>query len=88
MQYTAQYTCSTYLAEGVDGNTNKDPKLTDDFLLGMGSSAKNRAFECGWMTDWSDVRALDLAGRKRILGTLPDMGCYETVFSGTTISIR
>ena len=35
MQYTAQYTCSTYLADGVDGNTNMDPKLTDDFHLGM-----------------------------------------------------
>lgn len=86
-QVPSEYSLARTLTAGENENKNEDPVFMDGYLLGAGSPAKNCAFEYGWMTDEADVRFRDLAGRRRYQGPRPDMGCFETEISGTTISI-
>ena len=41
-----------------------------------------------WMTDPSDIRSKALNNRARIIGSMPDMGCFEVPLYNTVLSIR
>jgi len=40
-----------------------------------------------WET-WADIRSKDLAGKPRIFGGAPDMGCYERKGKGLQLLVR
>jgi hypothetical protein len=71
-----------------DGGNNKsiDPMFVNapaDFRLMRGSPCVDAGIAQAWMTG-----AVDLDGRSRRLGGMPDMGCYEALSSGTFFAIR
>lgn len=73
------HTCQKDLAPGVDGNVNQNPRLSADYRLTSGKPCMDTGQTFDWMTDIGDARAKDLAGRNRIIGAGPDMGCYERI---------
>ena len=71
-----------------NGCVNADPKFADaangDFQLSMGSPCKNAGILESWMAD-----ASDLAGKARVYGNIPDIGCYELKYPmGLVISFK
>ena len=72
-------TPTTHIVDGVNGNKvgDYDPKFTDaangDYTLQKESPCRDAGALLAWMTDGS----LDLAGKSRVFGDAPDMGCYE-----------
>ncbi len=77
------YSCAPELTSG-EGNLSVSPRLRFDkkkaYALSNGSPCIDAALEADWMNG-----ASDLAGRKRILRTEPDIGCYEMPYSPATI---
>ena len=81
------HTCQKDLTPGTDDkNLNCNPKLTADYRPGLPVKNKGRYFS--WMDDEDDARSRDLAGGPRLLGTAPDLGCYEPPVPGLTILVR
>ena len=68
---------------------NTDPQLDAD-LRPHTRACKHAGLVFGWMTDEEDVRSKDLAGNPRIAPgkEKPDMGCYETPFTGLMMIVR
>ena len=65
-----------------------DPKFADaangDFTLALDSPCKNAGILESWMAD-----ASDLAGKARVYGDIPDIGCYELAYpAGLIISFQ
>ena len=56
------------------GFTLKGPKPHPYYSLSRSSPCVNAGAKLGWM----DSSATDLSGARRIIGGLPDIGCYET----------
>ena len=81
------HTCQKDLTPGTDDqNLNCNPKLTADYRPGLPVKNKGRYFS--WMDDEDDARSRDLAGGPRLLGTAPDLGCYEPPVPGLVILLR
>lgn len=63
-----------------------DPQFTDaangDFRLALNSPCKNAGVLESWMAD-----ASDLAGKPRVYGEIPDIGCYELKYPAEFIVI-
>ena len=68
------------------GNLNCNPKLKVDYRPGY--PVKNKGLYYPWMDDENDVRSKDLAGGPRILGTAPDLGCYEPPIPGLMLLVK
>ena len=68
---------------------NVDPRL-DAALRPHARVCKRAGLVFEWMTDEADVRSKDLAGNPRIAPgkEKPDMGCYETPFTGLMLIVR
>lgn len=49
---------------------------------------RNSGLVFDWMTDPEDVRSKDLAGNDRIMGSGPDMGCFERKIPGLMMMVR
>jgi len=82
------YCCSPDLQDGVNGNITADPQFTDigagDFTLFKKSPCKNAGVNAAWMES-----ATDLAGNKRRLYSVVDIGAYEIVPpAGSMIMLR
>ena len=70
------------------GCISVDPKFADaangDFTLALDSPCKNAGILESWMAD-----ASDLAGKARVYGNIPDIGCYELKYPmGLIISFQ
>lgn len=80
------------------GCITTDPKFigTGDhpYALSSKSPCRDKGFydkddpAWNWMTDPADPRSKDLAGKPRLQGTAPDMGCYEFVPPGFLLLLR
>ena len=70
------------------GNLEGDAKLSPNgrypYLQLANSPAVNRGARLDWMTG----SATDLIGMKRIIGSAPDLGCYERRLSGFSLIAR
>ena len=95
----ATNSCATGLTDAKGpGNITKDPKFigTGDhpYALAARSPCRDQGFydaddpAWNWMTDPDDPRSKDLAGKPRLQGTAPDMGCYEFVPPGFLLLFR
>ena len=86
---TVEHCCSPALAEGVNGNTAKDPKFKSvargDYRLKGGSPC----IDAGDNSRWDGVvDPVDLNGEPRIRYGIVDMGCYENRRVGLTLLVR
>ena len=81
------YSDAPELTGGVNGNLAVDPRFRNvaggDFRLAPGSPCANAARILPWM-----IGGRDLDGRNRIIAGGGDMGCYESVASGTLCIIH
>jgi hypothetical protein len=78
-----QTSLGTYLTGSSSGIiTNMDPRLLPSYLPGQGSPAVN-AGNNAWMTD-----PYDLAGNRRILRKIVDLGAFEAVEAGSAFIMR
>lgn len=89
-EIVATNSCASYLtAAHGPGNIQGDPLFVNapagDYTLGQRSSCRNAALYFNWMSDRADQRSRDLAGRPRLRGTRPDIGCYEYPFGNFLI---
>lgn len=86
---TVEHCCSLALAEGVNGNTAKDPKFKSvargDYRLKGGSPC----IDAGDNSRWDGVvDPVDLDGGPRIRRGIVDMGCYEKDVMGLMLMVR
>ena len=96
----ATNSCATVLTDTAKypGCITTDPKFvgTDDHLYALSarSPCRDKGFydaddpAWNWMTNPTDPRSRDLAGKLRLQGTAPDMGCYEFVPPGFLLLLR
>lgn len=85
--------CCTYPATAsvltaANGCINANPKFVDpangDFRISASSPCKDAGLSASWMAN-----AFDLAGKVRVSGSAPDIGCYEYVAAkGLLLIIR
>ena len=72
-----------------NGNIAADPGFADaangDYSLKRDSVCIGR----GVMLDWMERRSKDVAGSRRVCGSLPDLGAFEYYFPvGMKVSVR
>lgn len=90
---TATNSCSTALtgAHG-PGNITSDPRLTMGgefpYVPMLGSPCMNSGLNAAWMTDYTDERSHDRYGRRRIVGSVVDMGAFEALGAIQTLIVR
>ncbi len=82
-------TPTTHIVDGVNGNKvgDYDPKFTDaangDYTLQKNSDCRDAGATLAWM----NVSSLDLAGKARVVGEAPDIGCFEWFSDNIGLSI-
>lgn len=85
---TAKYT----VAAGSVNIFSEDPRLTPDEngnLVPKNRRCRNVAGAIlPWMTDPADARSFDLAGKPRVQGGAPELGCFEAKPSGLVVIFR
>lgn len=59
----------------------------EDFTL-VKNSAGRLCIDKALQLDWMTASSKDLAGRSRVVGPAPDIGCYEVNALGTSISVH
>ena len=87
-QVTARHTVQKDLADGVDGNRSGNPNLGPDYRPLRRRPCVDAGEAYAWMTAEGDARAFDLDGHARVLGSAPDIGCYERQPAGLTLLLR
>ena len=86
-QVWCYHTCQKDQTAGENGNVNGNPNLAADYALAKRKPCADAGQGFDWMTAADDPRARDLAGRGRVIGSAPDMGCFERPMVGLIMSI-
>lgn len=83
---------ATHITDGVKGCLvgDYDPLFTDAANCDYSLQKKSPCRDAGATLAWMDDAALDLAGKARVVGALPDIGAYEwfSVLRPTSILLR
>jgi hypothetical protein len=80
-------TCQKDQTVSENGNVNGNPNLAADYSLAKSKPCADAGQVLDWMAAADDPRAKDLAGHDRIIGSAPDMGCFERSRVGFIMSV-
>ena len=62
-------------------------KINRDGIEKADAEAK-KIIDAGVTLDWMNDEAIDLRGKRRIMGEAPDLGCYENPQLGAAVIVR